>query len=135
MVVDESGSLKEMRCLEHRFEVARVALDRGDRDNHVGDLLERETVTYPQPRAAAEMINQHGSSVRQPPKEAEAALHPVSAPTLVIWGQGDQYLGAVAGAVRRNGQWPPVTPAFPGSAWMSTIALDYCLRVAQPHPE
>jgi hypothetical protein len=33
VVVDESGSLKEMRCLEHWFEVARVALDRGDRDN------------------------------------------------------------------------------------------------------
>jgi pimeloyl-ACP methyl ester carboxylesterase len=31
--------------------------------------------------------------VRTPPKKAEAAIHPVKAPTLVIWGQEDRYLG------------------------------------------
>ena len=33
------------------------------------------------------------SSVRTPPKQAEAALRPIKAPTLVIWGQRDRYLG------------------------------------------
>jgi epoxide hydrolase 4 len=33
------------------------------------------------------------SSVRTPPKQAEAALRPIKAPTLVIWGQADRYLG------------------------------------------
>ena len=28
-----------------------------------------------------------------PPKKAEAALRPIKAPTLVIWGQRDRYLG------------------------------------------
>jgi pimeloyl-ACP methyl ester carboxylesterase len=39
------------------------------------------------------MINYYRSSVRTPPKRAEAALRPISAPTLVIWGQRDRYLG------------------------------------------
>jgi len=33
------------------------------------------------------------TSVRTPPKKAAAAIQPIKAPTLVIWGQGDQYLG------------------------------------------
>ena len=39
------------------------------------------------------MINHYRCSVRQSQKKAEAALRPISAPTLVIWGQGDHYLG------------------------------------------
>jgi epoxide hydrolase 4 len=39
------------------------------------------------------MINFYRSSVRQSPKRAEAQLRPISAPTLVIWGEGDRYLG------------------------------------------
>ena len=39
------------------------------------------------------MINYYRSSVRTPPKRAEAAIGQVKAPTLVIWGQGDRYLG------------------------------------------
>jgi epoxide hydrolase 4 len=39
------------------------------------------------------MINYYRSSVRTPPKQAEAALRPIKAPTLVIWGQRDRYLG------------------------------------------
>ena len=39
------------------------------------------------------MINYYRSSVRTPPRQAEAALRPVQAPTLVIWGQQDHFLG------------------------------------------
>jgi pimeloyl-ACP methyl ester carboxylesterase len=39
------------------------------------------------------MINYYRSSVRGSQKKAEAALRPISAPTLVIWGQQDHYLG------------------------------------------
>jgi pimeloyl-ACP methyl ester carboxylesterase len=31
--------------------------------------------------------------VRTPPKQAAAQIHPVKAPTLVIWGERDHYLG------------------------------------------
>jgi epoxide hydrolase 4 len=39
------------------------------------------------------MINYYRSSVRTPPKRAEAALRRIKASTLVIWGQRDRYLG------------------------------------------
>ena len=34
------------------------------------------------------------ASVRQSQKEAEAKLQPISAPTLIIWGERDSYLGS-----------------------------------------
>ena len=46
-----------------------------------------------QPGAATGRINYYRSSVRTPPKKAEAAIRPIKAPTLVIWGQRDRYLG------------------------------------------
>jgi epoxide hydrolase 4 len=39
------------------------------------------------------MINDYRSSVRPSQKRAEEQLRPISAPTLVIWGQRDRYLG------------------------------------------
>jgi pimeloyl-ACP methyl ester carboxylesterase len=55
--------------------------------------MDRYIEAWSQPGAASGMINYYRSSVRQSPKDAEAALRPISAPTLVIWGQGDSYLG------------------------------------------
>ena len=55
--------------------------------------LDRYIAAWSQPGAATAMINYYRSSVRTPPKRAAAALRPISAPTLVIWGQGDRYLG------------------------------------------
>jgi pimeloyl-ACP methyl ester carboxylesterase len=55
--------------------------------------VERYVEAWSQPGAATGMINYYRSSVRQSQKEAEAALRPISAPTLVIWGQDDNYLG------------------------------------------
>jgi len=46
---------------------------------------------WSQPGASAGMINYYRSSVRQ--KHAEAQIRTISAPTLVIWGQRDRYLG------------------------------------------
>ena len=40
------------------------------------------------------MINYYRASVRQNQKEAAAKLVPISARTLVIWGEGDSYLGS-----------------------------------------
>ncbi len=40
------------------------------------------------------MINYYRASVRQSQKEATAKLRPISAPTLVIWGERDSYLGS-----------------------------------------
>jgi pimeloyl-ACP methyl ester carboxylesterase len=55
--------------------------------------IERYVEAWSQPGAATAMINYYRASVRQSPKRAEAQLRPISAPTLVIWGQRDRYLG------------------------------------------
>jgi epoxide hydrolase 4 len=54
--------------------------------------LDRYIEAWSQPGAATGMINYDRSSVRTSPKRAEAQLRPISAPTLVIWGQRDRFL-------------------------------------------
>jgi len=56
--------------------------------------IERYVEAWSQPGAAAGMINYYRASVRQSQKEAAAKLPPISAPTLVIWGERDSYLGS-----------------------------------------
>ena len=55
--------------------------------------IERYVEAWSQPGAATAMINYYRGAVRHSPKQAKAALRPISAPTLVIWGQRDRYLG------------------------------------------
>lgn len=55
--------------------------------------MERYVGAWSQQGAATAMINYYRSSVRQSPKRAEAQLRPIQAPTLVIWGEDDRYLG------------------------------------------
>ena len=57
------------------------------------EQTDRYIEAWSQPGAATGMINYYRSSVRPPQKKAEAALRPIKAPTLVIWGQRDHYLG------------------------------------------
>src|SRR5262249_57630822 len=56
--------------------------------------IERYIEAWSQPGAASGMINYYRASVRQSQKEAAAKLRPISAPTLVIWGERDSYLGS-----------------------------------------
>jgi epoxide hydrolase 4 len=56
--------------------------------------IERYIEAWSQPGAAAGMINYYRASVRQSQKEAAAKLRPLSASTLVIWGENDSYLGS-----------------------------------------
>ena len=57
------------------------------------DEMDRYIEAWSQTGAATGMINYYRASVRKSPKRAEAELHPIKAPTLVIWGQRDGYLG------------------------------------------
>ena len=60
---------------------------------YTAEEIDRYLEAWSQEGAATGMINYYRSSVRQSPKAAEAALRPISAPTLVIWGGRDRYLG------------------------------------------
>ncbi len=66
---------------------------RDARPAYTPEEIERYIEAWSQPGAAAGMINYYRSSVRTPPKQAQAALRPIKAPTLVIWGERDRYLG------------------------------------------
>ena len=66
---------------------------RDARPPYTPEEIDRYVEAWSQPSAATGMINYYRSSVRTPPKQAEAAIRPVRAPTLVIWGQRDRYLG------------------------------------------
>src|SRR5689334_19414662 len=60
---------------------------------YTSDEIDRYVEAWSQKNAATGMINYYRSSVRQSPKKAAAQLRPISAPTLVIWGEKDGYLG------------------------------------------
>jgi epoxide hydrolase 4 len=55
--------------------------------------IERYVEAWSQPGAASGMINYYRASVRESSKRPKPQIPPISAPTLVIWGQEDDYLG------------------------------------------
>jgi epoxide hydrolase 4 len=60
---------------------------------YTDEELARYEEAWSQPGAAAGMIDYYRASVRQSQKEAAAKLVPITAETLVIWGEKDSYLG------------------------------------------
>jgi pimeloyl-ACP methyl ester carboxylesterase len=58
---------------------------------YTSEEIDRYVEAWSQPGAATGMINYYRSSVRQ--MNPEAQLRPISAPTLVIWGERDRFLG------------------------------------------
>jgi len=74
--------------------------------------IDRYVEAWSQEGAATGMINYYRSSVRASPKAAEAALRPISAPTLVIWGERDGYprLRTRRARTRRRTQPPRRAP-------------------------
>ena len=55
--------------------------------------MDRYVEAWSQLGARTAMIDYYRNSVRTPQKKAKAAIRTISAPTLVIWGQRDRYLG------------------------------------------
>jgi pimeloyl-ACP methyl ester carboxylesterase len=56
--------------------------------------IERYIGAWSQAGAATAMVNYYRALFRETPRRAEARIRPVHAPTLVIWGQQDRFLGA-----------------------------------------
>ncbi len=56
--------------------------------------IDRYIEAWSQPGAPTAMINYYRAVFRQSPKRAEARVRRVDAPTLVIWGERDRYLGS-----------------------------------------
>jgi epoxide hydrolase 4 len=66
---------------------------RDARPAYTPEEMEQYIEAWSQPGALTGMIDYYRFSVRQAPWKAAAAILPVSAPTLVIWGGRDRYLG------------------------------------------
>jgi epoxide hydrolase 4 len=64
---------------------------RDARPRYTEQELERYVEAWSQPGAAKSMIDYYRAAVRLSSKQEELA--PIQAPTLVIWGLGDRYLG------------------------------------------
>ena len=85
--------LPERLVRADRFRFLRRFL-RDARPAYTPDEIDRYVEAWSQPGATRGMINYYRYSVRQSQKKAAAALRPIAAPTLVIWGERDRYLGA-----------------------------------------
>ena len=85
-------ALPERVVRARRFRFFRRFL-RDARPAYTPEEIDRYVEAWSQPGAAAAMINYYRCSVRQSPKKAAGAIRPISAPTLVIWGARDRYLG------------------------------------------
>jgi epoxide hydrolase 4 len=55
--------------------------------------VERYIEAWSQPGAPTAMINYYRAAFRRTPAQTEAAPRPVTAPTRIIWGEQDRYLG------------------------------------------
>ena len=56
--------------------------------------IERYIEAWSQPGAATAMINYYRAMFRRPPGATVSRIRPISAPTLVIWGERDRYLSS-----------------------------------------
>jgi epoxide hydrolase 4 len=56
--------------------------------------IDRYREAWSQPGALTATMNYYRASMRRPPAGRAGRLRPVEAPTLVIWGERDRYLGA-----------------------------------------
>jgi pimeloyl-ACP methyl ester carboxylesterase len=63
---------------------------RDARPQYTEQEIDRYVEAWSQPGAAKALIDYYRAAVRLGSKQE---IHPISAPTLVIWGQGDRYLG------------------------------------------
>jgi pimeloyl-ACP methyl ester carboxylesterase len=83
---ERTVSARRFRFLQRFLRDARPAFSAQEIDRYVE--------AWSKPGATTAMINYYRASVRQSQKKAKAAIRPISAPTLVIWGQRDRYLGS-----------------------------------------
>jgi epoxide hydrolase 4 len=65
---------------------------RDARPPYTPEETDRYVESWSQPGAPTAIINYYRAAVRQS-KQVQADLRPISAPTLIIWGERDRYLG------------------------------------------
>jgi epoxide hydrolase 4 len=75
------------------FAFGRRQLERDLGDKLGAAELDGYVEAWSQPGAMTAMINYYRAALRQSPRRAQREVRPIEAPTLVIWGERDRYLG------------------------------------------
>jgi epoxide hydrolase 4 len=86
----QSPKLPERRARRRHWRFFKRFL-RDARPPYTPEEIDRYVDAWSQPGAAKAMIDYYRAAVRLSSKQDD--LSPITAPTLVIWGQGDRYLG------------------------------------------
>jgi pimeloyl-ACP methyl ester carboxylesterase len=86
--------LPERLLARDGFAFLKRSLRAGSRGSFSDADLERYERAWSQPGALTGMINYYRAALRRSPREALAGLQVITAPTLVIWGERDRYIGA-----------------------------------------
>jgi pimeloyl-ACP methyl ester carboxylesterase len=76
-----------------RYRMFRAGFEEARAGAFPPEEVERYIETWSHPGALTAMINYYRAVIRQSPRRAESSLRPVEAPTRVIWGERDRYLG------------------------------------------
>ena len=86
--------LPEWLLAREDFSFAKRSLRAGARGAFGDEDLDRYVQAWSQPGALTAMVDYYRASMLRSPRRALAAMAPIAAPTLVIWGERDRYLGA-----------------------------------------
>jgi pimeloyl-ACP methyl ester carboxylesterase len=85
--------LPERLAQVRRWEALRRGLENDARPGaFTGEDIDRYVEAWSQPGAITTMINYYRAAFRQTPRAAERAMRPITAPTLIIFGEQDRYL-------------------------------------------
>lgn len=104
--------LPERMLAREHYSFAKRSLRAGSKKGTFSDEdLERYVSAWSQPGALTATINYYRAALRQSPRKALASLQPISAPTLVIWGEKDAYLGSEL--------------AEPEARWVPDVRMEY----------
>jgi pimeloyl-ACP methyl ester carboxylesterase len=87
-------ALPERLFSREGFSFAKRSLRADSPGSFSDEDLERYVEAWSQPGAVTGMINYYRAALRRSPKSALAALTPIQAQTLVIWGMRDRHLGS-----------------------------------------
>jgi epoxide hydrolase 4 len=87
-------ALPEWLLARDDYSFAKRSLRAGARGAFSDEDLDRYVEAWSQPGALTAMVNYYRASMRSSPRKALAAMAPIAAPTLVIWGERDRYIGS-----------------------------------------
>ncbi len=86
--------LPELMMRRKDFSFAKRSLRSGAKRGSFSDEdLQRYAHAWARPRALTGMLNYYRGLLARSPRRALARMRPITAPTLVIWGERDRYIG------------------------------------------